>query len=166
MIRRMPFQRPLILSIGASIFKDRADLVAKNVALRHQLSCLIHRGLRPKLWPVDRAFQSMLSRIWDGWRESLAPVKPATVVAWHRKDFKLFWQWKSRERGPVRPRISAELRKLIIEMAEMNVGLLGMCLANIRYGVEIAGFSGTSRGRPSFGTPRIRRLKQENTPSC
>jgi hypothetical protein len=39
MIRRMPFQRPLILSIVASIFKDRADLVAENVALCHPVVC-------------------------------------------------------------------------------------------------------------------------------
>ena len=49
-------------------------------------------------------------------------VKPATVLAWHRKGFKLFWRWKSRKRGPGRPRISAEVRKLIVAMAEMNVG--------------------------------------------
>ncbi len=99
MIRRMPFQRPLILSIVTSIFKDRADLVAENVALRHQLSCLIHRGSRPKLRPVDRAFWAMLFRFWDGWRESLVMVKPSTVLAWHRKGFRLVWRWKSRMRG-------------------------------------------------------------------
>jgi hypothetical protein len=64
----------------------------------------------------------LLSRFWDGWRECLAVVKPATVLAWHRKGFKLFWRWKSRKRGPGRPRISDEIRKLIVEMAEMNVG--------------------------------------------
>ena len=49
-------------------------------------------------------------------------VKPVTVLAWHRKGFKLFWRWKSRKRGPGRPRISIEVLKLIVEMAEMNVG--------------------------------------------
>jgi hypothetical protein len=49
-------------------------------------------------------------------------VKPATVLAWHRKGFILFWRWKSRKRGPGRPRITTEVRKLIVEMAEMNVG--------------------------------------------
>ena len=118
----MPFKLALFLSIAAAVFKNRADLVAENVALRHQLSCLIHRGPRPKIRAVDRVFWVLLSRFWSGWRESLALVKPATVVAWHRKGFKLFWRWKSRKRGPGRPRISAELRRLIIEMAEMNVG--------------------------------------------
>jgi transposase InsO family protein len=49
-------------------------------------------------------------------------VKPATVLAWHRKGFKLFWRWKSRKRGLGRPRIPLEIRRLIIEMATMNVG--------------------------------------------
>ena len=122
MIRRMPFKPALLVSVVAAAFKNRADLVAENMALRHQLSCFIHRGSRPRLRRVDRIFWVLLSRFWDGWRESLAVVKPATVLAWHRKGFKLFWRWKSRKRGPGRPRISAEVRKLIVEMAEMNVG--------------------------------------------
>jgi len=117
----MPFKLALFLSIAAAVFKDRADLVAENVALRHQLSCLIHRGPRPKLRPVDRVFWVLLSRFWNGWRESLTMVKPATVLAWHRKGFKLFWRWKSRKRGAGRPRVSVEVCKLISEMAEMNV---------------------------------------------
>ena len=33
----MPFKLPLILSIVAVVFKGRADLIAENMALRHQL---------------------------------------------------------------------------------------------------------------------------------
>ncbi len=117
----MPLKLPLVCSFGVAVFKDRATLVTENIALRHQLSCLIHRGTRPKLWPVDRVFWVLLSRTWDDWRKSLAIVKPATVLTWHRKGFKLFWRRKSRKRGPGRPRISAEVRKLIVEMANMNV---------------------------------------------
>ena len=122
MIRRMPLKLSLILSTVAAVFKDHADLVAENSALRHQLSCLIHQGSRPKLRPVDRVFWALLSIFWDGWREGLAMVKPATGLAWHRKGFKLFWRWKSRKRGFGRPRISDEVRKLIIEIAKMNAG--------------------------------------------
>ena len=117
----MSFKLPLVLSTVAAVFKDRADLVAENTALRHQLACFIHRAPRPRLRPVDRVFWALLCRFWNGWRESLCMVKPATVLAWHRKGFKLFWRWKSRRRGPGRPRISAEVCKLIVEMAEMNV---------------------------------------------
>jgi len=117
MIRGMPFERPLILSIVTSIFKNRTDLVAENVALRHQLSCLIHRGPRPKLRPVDRVFWVLLSRFWNRWRVSLVMVKPATVVAWHRKGFKIFWRWKSRKRG-----VTRKLRFLPLESPPKFVG--------------------------------------------
>jgi hypothetical protein len=84
MIWPVPFKLCAILSITTAILKDRADLVAENGALRHQLSCLIHRGWRPKLRPVDRVFWVLLSRFRNGWRKSLAMVKLATVLAWHR----------------------------------------------------------------------------------
>jgi transposase InsO family protein len=118
----MPIKLPLILSIVAVVFKGRADFVAENMALRHQLSCLSNRKSRPRLRPLDRVLWVLLSRIWNGWRETLTIVKPATVLAWHRKGFKLFWRRKSRKRGPGRPRIAVEVRRLISEMAEMNVG--------------------------------------------
>ncbi len=35
MIRQMPFKLPLFLSTVAAVFKDRADLVAENISLRH-----------------------------------------------------------------------------------------------------------------------------------
>jgi len=46
-------------------------------------------------------------------------VKPETVIRWHRKGFKLYWTWKSRNRGG-RPRIDAEIRTLIRRMAREN----------------------------------------------
>ena len=95
----MPLKLPLVLSIVAAVLKDRADLVAENIALPHQLSRFIHRGPLPALRPVDRVFWVFLSRFWNGWRASLAMVKPATVLAWHRKGFKLFWRWTSRRPG-------------------------------------------------------------------
>ncbi len=119
----MPLTLPLVLSIVVAVFKNRADLVAENIALRHQLSCLIHRRPRPKLRPVDRVVWVLLSRFWNCWTKTLVMVKPATVLAWHRQAFKLFWRWKSRKRGPGRPRIPEVVCKLIVEMAEMNAGL-------------------------------------------
>jgi hypothetical protein len=37
-----------------------------------------------------------LSQAWRGWRPALVLVKPDTVLAWHRRGFRLFWTWKSR----------------------------------------------------------------------
>jgi len=98
----------------------RASLQLENVALRHQLNVLrrSQRG-RAQLSRADRVFWVRLSRIWSGWRSALVIVKPETVVAWHRKGFRLFWKWKSK-RGPGRPDISAEVRALIRKMRLAN----------------------------------------------
>jgi putative transposase len=111
------FLAPLVAA-----FKDRADLVAESLALRHQLACFAKGRKRPKLRPADRFFWTLLARWWSRWRDTLVMVKPATVVAWHRKGFRLFWRWKSRPRRPGRPPITSEVRKLIEEMAQTNVG--------------------------------------------
>jgi hypothetical protein len=52
------------------------------------------------------------------WRRILTIVKPDTLIAWHRKGLRLFWRRKSKPRG--RPRLPAELRELIAEVATAN----------------------------------------------
>ena len=59
----------------------------------------------------------LLSRLF-AWRDALTIFKPGTFIGWHRKGFRLFWRWKSKPRG--RPRVPAELQKLIVEMARDN----------------------------------------------
>ena len=51
------------------------------------------------------------------WKDALVNVTPKTFIGWHGAGFRLFWRWKSR---PGRPRIPAELRALIREMALRN----------------------------------------------
>jgi hypothetical protein len=52
------------------------------------------------------------------WSDVLLIVKPETVTAWHRVGLRLYWRWRSRARG--RPRITQELRDLIVRLAEQN----------------------------------------------
>ena len=61
----------------------------------------------------------MLSRIWTGWRTSLVIVKPETVIAWHRRGFRLWWTWKSQHRIG-RPTVPVDVRTLIRTMAQAN----------------------------------------------
>jgi len=92
----------------------------ENVALRHQLAVLQRSGRRPKLDRWDRAFWVCLSRVWRNWRCSLVILQPATVIAWHRQGFQLYWRWKSRPRAAGRPPIDRNLRELIRRMARDN----------------------------------------------
>jgi putative transposase len=63
-----------------------------------------------------------LSRVWAEWRSALRIVKPDTVIAWHRKAFRLFWTWKVRRGRPGRPAVSADIRALIRRMSGENPG--------------------------------------------
>jgi transposase InsO family protein len=109
----------LVWAAVRALFAKRADLVAENLALRQQLIVLHRRTKRPRLKPKDRVFWLWLARSWDGWRESLVVVKPATVVRWHRQGFKYYWAWKSRRKGG-RPAIDPEVRDLIRRMSRAN----------------------------------------------
>jgi hypothetical protein len=61
-----------------------------------------------------------LSRLWaSGWRDNVVFVKPATVIGWHRRGWRLYWTWRSGSRGG-RPRLSPEVRDLIAEMWRAN----------------------------------------------
>ena len=44
---------------------------------------------------------------------------PETVIAWHRKGFRLYWSWESRRRQG-RPPLSSEVRNLIRQMSLAN----------------------------------------------
>jgi putative transposase len=45
-------------------------------------------------------------------------VKPATVIQWHRKGFRLYWRRRSRPLG--RPKKSTQIRDLIRRMSMAN----------------------------------------------
>ena len=46
--------------------------------------------------------------------------QPETVIAWHRKGFRLFWTWKIRHGRTGRPAVSQEVRDLIRTMNRAN----------------------------------------------
>jgi transposase InsO family protein len=107
-------------TLGALLaaFRPRARLVIENLALRQQLAILQHTTPRPRLRTFDRAFWVVLSRTWSRWAEALAIVKPATVIAWHRRGFARFWTNKSKPIG--RPPLAGEVVALIVRMAREN----------------------------------------------
>jgi transposase InsO family protein len=59
-------------------------------------------------------------RFFPTWRSALVIVKPETVIAWHRKGFRLFWTWKSRRCSIGRPKTTKEVRELIRKMNKEN----------------------------------------------
>jgi len=63
-----------------------------------------------------------LSRVWTDWHSSVVIVKPETVVAWHRRVFRLFWTWNIRSGKIGRPAVPREIRDLIRRMSKENSG--------------------------------------------
>ena len=98
----------------------QAALAAENLALRQQLAVLRQSVKRPELRRRDRVFWVWLSRLWKDWRSVLVIVQPETVVRWHQLGFRLYWRWKSRTGKVGRPRVDAEIRKLIQRMCPEN----------------------------------------------
>jgi len=96
------------------------SLTLENLALRQQIAILQRGSRRPFFTGTDRLFWLFLSKIWRGWADSLAIVKPETVIRWHRQGFKRCWTWKSRRKKRGRPRVAPEVRNLIRAMSQAN----------------------------------------------
>lgn len=111
----------MLVDALSSAFKTRAVLQLENLALRHQIGVLQRAAKkRPKLTFADRFFWAWLCRLWGDWRSALVIVRPGTVIAWHRKGFRLFWIWKVRHGQPGRPAIPKDVRDLIRNMSREN----------------------------------------------
>jgi hypothetical protein len=85
-----------VAAVASATFKSRAALHLENLALRQQLAVLHRSVKRPKLDPADRLVWAWLCEVWKDRRSALVIVEPDTVIAWHRKGFRLFWTWKIR----------------------------------------------------------------------
>src|ERR1700720_3020097 len=107
-----------IVTVLARRFRSRAVLELENPALRHQLHVL--RRQRPgrlRLFTIDRVLWVWLYRLWPRCLDTMVLVRPATVVQWHRKGFRLFWRWRSRIDGR---QWNREVRDLIRQMSSAN----------------------------------------------
>ena len=99
--------------------RSRASLELELVALRHQLAVLRRqRPGQPRLFFTDRVLWVWLYQTRPQVLDAMVLVKPATVVQWHRKGFRLYWRRRSRHLG--RPRMSREIRDLIRTMSQAN----------------------------------------------
>jgi putative transposase len=67
---------------------------------------------------TDRLFWVWLCQVRPQLLDILVIVKPATVIGWHRKGFRIYWRWRSRRSG--RPKKNAEIRDLIRRMSSAN----------------------------------------------
>jgi len=102
--------------------RTRIALLLEGIALRHQIAVLKRSGTRrPYFRGCDRLFWILFSRWWPQWRDSLIIVQPETVLRWRRGGWSSLWRYRSRGRWRGgRPRVSSEVRHLIVRMAREN----------------------------------------------
>ena len=108
----------LIFDFLGQLFKSKQNLILENLMLRQQLNIYKRKNKRPKLETIDRVILVWISRTFSKWKSALVVVRPATVIGWHKKGFKLYWRRKSRRVG--RPNIDWQLIKLIRRMQKEN----------------------------------------------
>jgi putative transposase len=90
------------------------------LALRHEVRVLRRQGGRPAWRPGDRFVLALVSRrlpraAWGG-----LPVRPETLLGWHRDLVRRKWASFGRRRGPGRPPLPDEVRDLIRRLATDN----------------------------------------------
>jgi hypothetical protein len=120
------------LSIVRTRLRQRLDRGMQFIVLRHQLAVLQRTGTRrPRFRPSERPFSVFLSRWWANWLRSPIIVQPATVLRWRRRGSwgNLGIRSCGRRRGG-RPRISGEVRALIVRMRQEN----GPCAFGVEEG--------------------------------
>jgi transposase InsO family protein len=110
----------LIFGTVSDLLRSRATLEAEIVVLRQQINVLRRASPRRlRFGSIDRLILGGVCRLFPKMYDTLAIVRPDTVIRWHRAGFKLYWRWKSRRRCG-RPTVSLEIRRLIREMSIAN----------------------------------------------
>ncbi len=110
----------LVFGTLADLTRGKAELLAENALLRHQLLILRRQVKRPVYRKTDRFLLVLLAWMVRTWKETLFLVQPETLLRWHRELFRVFWKHKSKARSR-KPRISPETISLIKEMAANNL---------------------------------------------
>jgi putative transposase len=96
---------------------DRAKEL-EILVLRHELSILRRQAGRPRFKTRDRLLLAALSRLLPRRNWDVFPVRPETLLRWHRR--LVAHRWTYPHRSPGRPPIGQEVRELVLRLAREN----------------------------------------------
>jgi len=88
------------------------------VVLRHEVGVLRRQVSRPAVRPAERALLAGASRLLPRARWRSLFVTAETLLAWQRRLVARRWTYSGRRPG--RPRISLEIRELVLRLAREN----------------------------------------------
>jgi hypothetical protein len=100
--------------------RPRRSKELEILVLRHELAMLRRQRRQPKLTPADRGLLAALSRSLPRGAWADFPVKPETLLRWHRQLVARRWTYAHREAG--RPPLERTLRERILRLARENPG--------------------------------------------
>jgi putative transposase len=98
--------------------RPRRSKELEILVLRHELSMLRRRAQQPRLTRADRAWLAALCRSLPRVAWARFPVKPETLLRWHRQ--LVARRWTYTHRAPGRPPLESSLRTLILRLSHEN----------------------------------------------
>jgi transposase InsO family protein len=101
----------------ALLARRRSALTVEVLVLRHEVSVLRRQVRRPRPSWTDRAILAALARLLPTELRKNRILTPATLLAWHRKLPTRKWTHPNQ---PGRPPVAAEIRDLVIRLAQDN----------------------------------------------
>lgn len=103
---------PALLQLAPNLRKNRAD----SISIAHRPGTGKRRSspLTGRSEWIREATEDRKSR------PVLLIFRPETVIAWHRRGFRLFWTWKTRRGKRGRPAVPKEIRELTRKISRQN----------------------------------------------
>jgi len=112
----------VLLSVPSALLRRDSAKDAELLVLRHENAVPRRQITGPVRYePADRFWFAALSALIPRRHcNTVFPVTPATLLAWHRRFIAAKWDYTARRRATGRPTTRAAIKKLILQLAGEN----------------------------------------------